>query len=308
VFGSVLHLSPACWWTRAQLNHVAQKKLIITADDFGLDEAVNEAVVRASTSGVLTTASLMVGAPAAADAVRRCRDLPRLRVGLHLVLVDGCSSLPRAQIPDLVNQDKHFRNQMVKDGIRYFAIRAVRRQLAAEIRAQFEAFRRTGLRLDHVNAHKHFHLHPSLLNLVLEIGCEFGMRAVRVPNEPEWFAKHCHPATGWLGPRLLSPWISIMKRRLHARGVAFNDRIFGIACSGRLYESLLLEILARLEPGVTEIYMHPATSALTAAAPSMHSYRHEEELKALLSSRVSAALAASGAMCGGYQDFSPDGV
>ena len=44
----------------------AQKFLIVTADDFGLHEAVNDAVEVASRSGVLTAASLMVAAPAAA--------------------------------------------------------------------------------------------------------------------------------------------------------------------------------------------------------------------------------------------------
>jgi predicted glycoside hydrolase/deacetylase ChbG (UPF0249 family) len=69
--------------------YAMRKYLIVTADDFGLHESVNEAVEQASQAGVLTAASLMVGAPAAADAVRRARKLPHLRVGLHLVLADG---------------------------------------------------------------------------------------------------------------------------------------------------------------------------------------------------------------------------
>jgi chitin disaccharide deacetylase len=72
-----------------------QRFLIVTADDFGLHEAVNEAIERASREGILTAASLMVGAPAADDAIRRARELPRLRVGLHLVLADGRAVLSR---------------------------------------------------------------------------------------------------------------------------------------------------------------------------------------------------------------------
>ncbi len=77
------------------------KRVILTADDFGLSEAVNEAVERAHRDGVLTSASLMVAGPAAADAVRRARRLPALRVGLHLVVVEGPAVLPR-QIPDIL--------------------------------------------------------------------------------------------------------------------------------------------------------------------------------------------------------------
>jgi chitin disaccharide deacetylase len=71
---------------------------------------------------------------------------------------------------------------MALDGARYFLSPRVRRQLEAEIRAQFRAFAATGLILDHVNAHKHFHLHPTLLTLMLRVGREFGMRAMRYPQ------------------------------------------------------------------------------------------------------------------------------
>ena len=94
------------------------------------------------------------------DAVRRARELPQLRVGLHLVLADGFAVLPREQIPDLVDEQGRFGDGMWLDGVRYFALPSLRRQLEAEIRAQFAAFARTGLVLDHVNAHKHFHLAP----------------------------------------------------------------------------------------------------------------------------------------------------
>jgi hypothetical protein len=62
--------------------------LIVTADDFGLHERVNAAVEHAHRNGVLSAASLMVGADAASDAIERARRLPNLRVGLYLVLAD----------------------------------------------------------------------------------------------------------------------------------------------------------------------------------------------------------------------------
>ena len=114
--------------------------LIITADDFGLHESVNQAVERAHREGVLSAASLMVAAPAAADAIARARAFPSLRVGLHLVLADGQSILPHAAIPDLVDAKGRFGDRMARDGVRFFFLPWVRRQLAAEIRAQFEAF------------------------------------------------------------------------------------------------------------------------------------------------------------------------
>jgi len=267
------------------------KFLIVTADDFGLHVAVNRAVEQAAREGVLTAASLMVGAPAAADAVQRARDLPGLAVGLHLVLADGWSVLPQRSIPALVDAQGRFGNNMVRDGVRFFALPAVRRQLEAEIRAQFQAFADTGLPLDHVNAHKHFHLHPTLLDMLLRIGGEFGVPAVRLPREP----------AGSIAAGLLSPWLAIMRRRLRAARVAHNDYVFGMSGSGSMDEARLLEILASLPDGVTEIYLHPAEkSGITA---SMSGYRHTDELAALLSPRVRAAITACGAVTGTFRQL-----
>jgi hopanoid biosynthesis associated protein HpnK len=280
------------------------KFLIVTADDFGLHEAVNEAVEQASRAGVLTAASLMMAAPATADAVRRARLLPSLRVGLHLVLADGWAVLEPRLIPALADPAGRIGERMFVNGLRYFALPSVRRQLEAEIRAQFTAFARTGLRLDHVNVHKHFHLHPTLLDMLLRIGRDFGVRAVRVPDEPLWFAAR---GGGWFAgaasAALLTPWLGLMKRRLRAAGIQHNDRVFGIARSGSMDEGVLLEILARLPPGATEIYLHPATESGPAIAASMRRYRHADELAALLSPRVKAAVAAADVSQGGYGDL-----
>lgn len=291
-----------------------QRFLIVTADDFGLHPAVNEAVEQAARAGTLTAASLMVAAPAAADAVRRARALPQLNVGLHLTLADGRAQLPPNEIPLLVDPSGRFGDRLALDGWRYFALPAVRRQLRAEIRAQFAAFARTGLALDHVNAHKHLHLHPTVLAMLLEVGAEFGMPAVRVPAEPLRYARRSARNAGFgarfgagLGARLsavgLAPWLSLMRRRLRAAGVAHNDQVFGIAASGAMDESRLLAILADLPPGATEIYLHPATRSGEAIAPSMQGYRHADELAGLLSPRVREALEATGATRGGFRDL-----
>lgn len=281
------------------------KFLIVTADDFGLHDAVNRAVEQAAREGVLTTASLMVGAPAAADAVRRARDLPGLAVGLHLVLADGWSVLPPARIPALVDARGRFGNNMVRDGVRFFALPAVRRQLEAEIRAQFQAFADTGLPLDHVNAHKHFHLHPTLLEMLLRIGAGFGVPAVRLPREPAWAARRAGGTiAGSTVTGLLSPWLAIMRRRLRAARIAHNDYVFGMSDSGSMDEARLLEILGKLPEGVTEIYLHPAVASGAAITASMSGYRHADELAALLSPRVRAAVAACGASTGSFRRLS----
>ena len=279
-----------------------QKSLIITADDFGLHEAVNDGIEQASRAGVLTAASLMVAAPAADDAIRRARTLPNLRVGLHLVLADGWAVLAPDLIPALCDHAGRMNSRMFINGLRFFALPWVRRQLEAEIRAQFSAFAGTGLPLDHVNVHKHFHLHPTVLGILLRIGCEYGLSAVRVPDEPLWFARRGAAWSSGVNAALLAPWIALMKRRLRAARMLHNDSIFGVAASGAMDEAKLLAVLERLPPGITEIYLHPATASGRDIASSMSRYRHADELAALLSPRVRASIAALEITRGGYGD------
>src|SRR5579864_1212953 len=177
-----------------------QRHLIVTADDFGRDFAINEAVETASRDGILSCASLMVGAPAASDAVVRAHRLPGLRVGLHLVLTDGSPVLPPGEVRRLVGADGRFDDNLVRAGLRYFFTPGVRRLLATEIRAQFEAFRATGLALDHVNAHQHMHLHPTVARLIVEIGSSYGMRAVRLPLEAPAVLRRAFPGERHLVP------------------------------------------------------------------------------------------------------------
>lgn len=282
------------------------KRLIVCADDFGLDTAVNEAVETAHRDGVLTCASLMVAAPAAADAVARARRLPGLRVGLHLVLVEGRPTAPLDTVAALVDETGEFDRRMVRAGFRFFFLPRVRRQLAIEIRAQFEAFRATGLALDHVNAHKHMHLHPTVAGLIVAIGREYGLAAMRVPTEPAGPLRATGAVSSLLqriGSRLLGIWVGLLRWRLTRAGIAVNDHLFGLAWSGAMTEARVLSLLPHMPDGVSEIYFHPAAHRSAALARTMPDYRHAEEFAALLSDAVRRQIAEAGIGLISYSDL-----
>jgi hopanoid biosynthesis associated protein HpnK len=244
----------------------------------------------------------MVGAPAAADAVDRARRLPDLRVGLHLVLVDGHPTLPCAEIPGLVRRDGRFDPNMGRAGLRFFALPQVRRQLAIEIRAQFEAFHATGLLLDHVNTHKHMHVHPTVARAIIEIGRDYDMMAVRLPFEPIEPLHAAFPNEHYSAP-LYRPWIEWLRRRLQNAGLFVNDSLFGLAWTGGMVEGRLLRLLPHLPQGVSEIYFHPATVRSAVLSATMPGYCHDEELAALLSPAAKSLVANLGIRLGGYSDF-----
>ncbi|OHT22160.1 MULTISPECIES: hopanoid biosynthesis-associated protein HpnK [Sphingomonadales] len=283
------------------------RRLVITADDFGASIAVNRAVERAHREGVLTATSLMVAGEAATDAIATARKLPMLGVGLHLVLVDGRPTLPPDRVPDLVDGDGRFRANMVRAGVDFFFRPAVRRQLAEEIEAQFIAFGATGLKLDHVNAHKHFHLHPTIAGLIVEIGGRFGLRAVRAPVEPPEPLAEVEPASpGRLADRVAAPWARTLQARFASAGLIVPDQVFGLRWSGHMHVGRLAGLIEHLPPGLTEIYLHPATEAGFAGhAPG---YDYEAELAALVDERTRAALRLSGARLGSFTDFEEERV
>ncbi|NLI27683.1 MAG: hopanoid biosynthesis-associated protein HpnK [Acetobacter sp.] len=271
------------------------KQVIFSADDFGMSVEVNEAIEQAHRDGLLSTASLMVAGPAALDAVERARRLPDLHVGLHLVVIEGPAVLPPQQIPLLVNQSGIFPSDQLGLGIRYFFSRRVRQQLKAEIEAQFAAFAKTGLRLDHANAHKHMHLHPTIGRMMIQCGKTYGLPAVRVPCEPPEPLRSAGDIAETPGDTALRLWTRLLRYQIHAAGMVANDFCFGIAWSGHMTADRIAALAANLPDGVSEIYFHPATSKNAELQRLMPDYEHEAELAALLSPGVRAALRHSGA-------------
>ena len=279
------------------------RKLIVTADDFGASIRVNEAIEEAHRRGILTAASLIVGVAASADAVERARRLPSLRVGLHLVIVDGSPVSPIETIPDLVDKEGRFSSRLVRAGFHLFFSNRVKGQAEAEVRAQFKAFRATDLPLDHVNSHHHFHLHPSFSLILLKVGKEYGARAVRLPYESPIPSRRAS-RTGALRRMgawpLLYPWVALLRGRLKRQGVRFNDFLFGMNDSGSMNRDLVLRFLTHLPHGVTEIYLHPGAAAVD---PGNGAASSRSELEALTSPEVSRALVSLGIERIGFSDL-----
>jgi hopanoid biosynthesis associated protein HpnK len=242
----------------------------------------------------------MVSAPAAADAVARAKALPRLRVGLHVVLVDGRPTLPAHAVPDLVDGAGNFRIDMAASAASMFLFPHVRRQLEAEIEAQFDAFRATGLNLDHANTHKHFHLHPTIASAILKVGRKYGLRAMRVPIEPQDVLAKAEPGAALPSAWMTAPWARLARARLRAAGMCVPDAVFGLAWSGAMTPARVLGLIENLPEGLTELYLHPATGPYPGGAPG---YRYDEELAALLAPRVVAAFRNAAIAKGGFADF-----
>ncbi len=279
------------------------KRLIVTADDFGFSLSVNEAIEKAHRDGILSSASLMVGAKAANDAVERAHRLLSLRVGLHLVLVDGSPILPPREVPDLLTKQGEFSSHLFRAGINFFFQKQVKRQLEDEIRAQFQAFSDTGLQLDHVNSHHHMHLHPTILGIILRVGRDYGMGAVRLPYEPpllSWWASRKRLGRKVLLWLFLWPWLTLLKKRLERAGVRSNDFLFGLNDSGCMDAGLAVRFLEHAPLGVTEIYFHPEISDIHRTEEVRSRQR---EYETLIDPKLRQSLLASGLKLIAFSDL-----
>jgi len=271
-----------------------ERRLIVNADDFGLSPSVNEAVIRAHGEGILTTASLMVNGKGFDEAVKLAKKNPRLGVGLHLTLLMGRSALPSEKIPGLVNSRGEFSDKPVATGFRYFFQRDLRGQLRAEIRAQFEKFRATGLPLDHVNGHLHLHLHPTVFRILMEDTDILRISHLRLTREPFWMDvplakgnrlyRSIHAAIYFF----LS-WSA--QSALSRKQIRHTQRVFGLLQSARVNEDYLLKLLPILPRGDSELYSHPSLDEF------------KPEFDALVSPRVKALIQKQGIRLIRYQDL-----
>ena len=248
------------------------RRLIVNADDFGRSKSINDAVTVAHRAGILTTASLMVNEPATDEAVALARENPRLGVGLHLSLSE----------------------HPVTAGFRFFFKRSLRPQLRAEIRAQLEKFRATGLTLDHVNSHHHLHMHPTVTGLLLENLREMNVTRVRLTREPLWInVRHVRGRRFRNWPHALIYWALARRARagFRAAQIRHPQFVFGLMQNHEVDEAYLQQLLPVLPAGDSELYSHP----------SLNGFRHEFE--ALISPRVRELVERLGIRLIRYQDM-----
>jgi len=272
---------------------LAARAVIVTADDFGYSREVNAGIIRAHREGILTATSLIVSAAARDEAAVLARENPNLDVGLHLVVCRGRSALPPAQLAGLVDASGNFLESPVGAGMRYFFNRGIRTRLRDEIRAQIELHLKLIGRLDHIDGHLNFHVHPIIADLLLDLCAEYRVPCIRLPHEAVFttLAIARDNAARKIVEAGIFRALSRRARRLaDARGIRSTDWLFGLHQSGHLTDDYVLGVITRLRPGLTELYFHPAAD-LGGDPPVLEAQR---EVAILTSPRIRAALEEQG--------------
>jgi len=270
---------------------IVERRLIINADDLGISPGVNRGIFDAHAAGTVTSASLLANAPGLADAITRLRDASTLHVGLHLNLTAGA---PVAQSGDVTSLWDP------RTGEFFPLSRLVRRALmgrvapddvAAECTAQLARLRSLGVNVGHIDAHRHVHALPGVWKPVAAVARRAGVRAVRVPRET------ILPGRVRLGRVLVAASLRAALRlavngRGHDRDLGRADHFRGLDLLGAPdFQRRLLALLDQLQPGTTELMVHPGYVDRDLSAWDSYTTGRERELTALCSLEVRDRLA-----------------
>ncbi len=235
-------------------------RLIVNADDFGLTAGVNRAIMELHRGGVLTSATLMSCAPATEQAIEMVQSAPAMVVGCHVVLVDGTPALKPAEIPTLVDaQTGRFQPKLNTFLQKLLAGRIKESEIEAEASAQIARLQSHGLRLSHVDTHKHTHMLPGVLRPLLRAAKGAGIQAIRNPFEPAWSLR----ATP--GLQLMRRFEVMLMRRYEAEflrlvaeaGLVTTNGAIGVLATGTLDAGTIAALLKNMPEGTFELVSHP---------------------------------------------------
>lgn len=261
------------------------RRLIVNADDFGLTAGVNRAIIEGHTRGMITSTTIMANMPAFDEAVRLAAEHPTLGVGLHFNITQGRPVAPAAQVRSLLNGRGEFPGTSTEVAKRLLTGGLRRAEVVIELRAQIEKALQAGIRLTHVDSHKHAHALPQVLEAIIDTIPDYGILGVRLQRErwsPAGLLTSVWVAKQGAVSLLLGQLCRTGTGKLHRAGVRTTDAFFGITHTGFWTKSWLAGLIERLPAGVSELMCHPGyvDADISRAGTRLTSSR-EQELRLL---------------------------
>lgn len=200
------------------------KQLIITADDYGMSRAVNDAIDAGIDAGLITSTNVMTNMPLYREAVK-LKNKQGLSVGIHWVLACGKPVLPAADIPTLVTEDGTFYpypefRQRVRNKQISFA------DIKKELLAQYDRYVELMGQPDYWNTHQNTHVDFGIYRLFVDTAAELGINKMR--SHQRIYVKGSDaskkmPLTWRLIEPIKSRMLNCWQHNAHKKGIASPD-------------------------------------------------------------------------------------
>ncbi len=234
------------------------RKLITNADDFGLSQGVNKAVIEAHTTGILTSATIMANMSASDEAIELAKKTPTLGVGVHLNVSEGKSLSTDSAVQLLLDDSGEFGHSAYKLAFKTITNKKILKAVEVEFAAQISSIIDRGIKPTHLDSHKHFHLLPPVYRIVCSLAADYGIGAIRWPWEPATVCFGDWPPVEFADKMraFLARQMALKCQKLDKRFIK-NDVFFGIAHTGRIDDAFWSELSKTQFIGVAEVMTHP---------------------------------------------------
>lgn len=269
------------------------KKLIITADDFGLSEKINLGIIRSAREGIVTATSLLINAPATDHAVSLLKDFPSLQAGLHLGIVEGFLTTGHLALKsryDYFGPDRNCLPRDWKEFLLFHAIKIEKQLWIDEFEAQIQKFLEVFPSIPFLNSTQHLHLFPGLYEIVISLCKKYRIPWLRM-------GKHLVYAGKYSARPLHSMGIRTLSKLNFSQDVKVTECLLGTDLAGKLNTDSLSLLLNKVPEGLSELVVHPgfADDALRKLIPGTYgSFDWEEETRALIAPEIKALIIQNG--------------
>jgi predicted glycoside hydrolase/deacetylase ChbG (UPF0249 family) len=254
------------------------RRLIVSADDLGLHEAINRGVLEAHEEGIVTSASIVPCGRAFDHACRLVEKRRKIDIGIHLTLVEERPLLGPGVLKTLAPRGR------LPGGYRQLFFGLVKgridpEEIELELDAQIQRVLKAGLTVSHLDSHQHAHFFPAIRRTLFRLADHYQIPGIRaagrvVPSRTRFSL-------------FLAPLARGVQRAARLRGIKTPDTLWLSSPSGRLTSRDLIAGIPRLPEGVTELVVHPGADqkALERAYPAW-GFKWQQELGAIKATDV----------------------
>jgi len=264
-----------------------KKRLIITADDFGITEGVNSGIIDCYKKSTITDISLLAVGESFEHAVKLAKENNIKKIGIHLSLTGPFKPASmKEEVSTVLNRDKTFLKSHISFFLKYFSKTIKPIEIKTEFKNQILKIKNEGFKITHIDSHEHIHMMPGILKIVINLALENKINYIRFPLEKLSILNKLRNPRTWLRNILLSSVCKMSKNLIDSAGLKRNNSFIGHSFAHNVKEEELIKAIANIKDDLVELGVHPGYSKEEIEKKHPQHKTCEKELNILCSKNV----------------------